>query len=539
MPTPTNKIDYDIDKINNPKQLKKIARNLLNELNILKNVLDSIPCSIYWKDKNGTYLGCNKYQAEMAGFNDASYIIGKTDYDFVWKDYAGELSMIDASVMRSKITADLEETPVIADGSKITMITRKAPLYDIDGKIQGIIGASIDITDLKRKKDGLLRKNEERVLFLERVIELMPGNVYWFDSYGNRLGCNGNMLKSLGLSNIEEYIGKTGLLPQEFEEKLKEINKEIITTDTPRIIEEESISREGDKIFYLTHRTPLHDKQDNVIGVVGISLDITERKKMEKALEKANEKALIEYNQMKNEFILNMEHDIRTPSGGISRMLEILADQEKIPDKKDILICLAKSAKQLYCLLNDIITFNKIVNVSAPILSKPFKLSDLIENIVSLEMPAAKLKELEVISVYQEGLPKIFIGDEFRVGKILLNLISNAIKFTPKGLVKISAKLASEVNTDKVLLAISIKDTGIGFPEEKINFLYEDFTRGDLSRQSKYKGAGLGLKIVKNFINDIGGEILVKSEVDKGTIFTVLLPLKTSLINGSSIEGML
>lgn len=536
-----NQIHFDFEKIDDPKKLKQIAKNLSTQLSALTNVLNSIPCSIYWKDRGGVYLGCNKYQAEMAGFDDASFMIGKTDHDFPWKDYAAQLGVIDSSVMRSNTVKDIEETPTIVDGSEIIMLTRKAPLYDEHGRIIGIIGASVDITERKKAEEEIYCKHKSHVMTLERIIELIPGNVYWSDKEGKFLGCNDSILRALNLKSRDECIGKTffDLYNRINAESMWTIDKEVIDSNIPKIFEEEGPSIESGKLIYLTHKIPLHDNQGNVFGLLSISFDITERKQMEKALQEANEKALIEYNQLKNDFILNMEHDIRTPTSGISKMVEILAEQESHAERKEILMVLAKSAKQLYHLLNDIITFNKIVNVSTPILYKPFRLSELIDNIIDLELPAAKLKDLEVMLVYQEGMPQLFIGDEFRIGRILLNLVSNAIKFTSKGLVKISVKVIKQIDVQNILLSISIRDTGIGIPEEKINFLYEDFTRGELSRQSKYKGAGLGLKIVKNFMNDIGGEILVKSEVDKGTTFSVMLPLKISLLNNSTVEDIL
>lgn len=153
-----------------------------------------------------------------------------------------------------------------------------------------------------------------------------------------------------------------------------------------------------------------------------------------------------------------------------------------------------------------------------------------------MEALAAEAKKLNIICEYAEDVPYILIGDSYRLQRILLNLTSNAIKFTQEGYVKIKIKLAKKVDDKKLVLRISIEDSGIGIPKELQINVYEKFNRLNPSNQGFYKGAGLGLSIVKQFISEMGGEIDLKSEVNIGSIFMCTLPFDLPLIDEIPLE---
>ena len=261
----------------------------------------------------------------------------------------------------------------------------------------------------------------------EQIITTLPGNVYWKDKNGNYLGCNEEFAKINKLHSTKDIVGKSDF---DFldEEKANLIHKNDITIvekDFEKTMEEEGLDEEGNAAIYLTKKVPLRDKKGRATGVVGISVDITDRKKMEKALKDAKEKAELA-NKVKTEFIRNIEHDIRTPLGGIWGMCEHLqATENENTERKMLLGEVAISAKDLLDYCNRIIDFARLELGAFPIAQKELDVRKLIDRIIHIEIPPAKLKKLNLVLDYDENVPKIIIGDEYRLERVLskLNLI--------------------------------------------------------------------------------------------------------------------
>ncbi|QLH43983.1 MAG: GHKL domain-containing protein [Coxiellaceae bacterium] len=154
-----------------------------------------------------------------------------------------------------------------------------------------------------------------------------------------------------------------------------------------------------------------------------------------------------------------------------------------------------------------------------------FNLSQLITSTINIELPAAKHKELTLTVDFDNNIPPVLIGDDYRLQRILINLLSNAIKFTHKGSVKLVVEQSVRENNNLIILKFIVEDTGIGIPIEKQNFIYEKFARISPSNKGIYEGAGLGLSIVKQFIEEMEGEIDLESEIDKGSKFICTIPL--------------
>ena len=365
---------------------------------------------------------------------------------------------------------------------------------------------------------------------LNQIVNCTPGSLYWKDLEGRYLGCNMFMVKTAGLSSQRDIIGKTDFdLWPENAEKLQENDQYVINTGETVFPEEEVKIPNGENMYFTGVKMPLKNENNEVIGVIGNSLDITKLKKTEKALRKAKEGAE-SANQIKADFIHNMEHDIRTPFAGIYGMANILARQETDPEKKENLTDIAQCAKELMDYCNNILDFSKIETSSLPILSKSFNLDKLIDRIITIETPAAKIKDLKLILDYDANLPNIIMGDPYRVKCMLINLISNAVKFTNEGYIKTSIRLSkTEHENRRVIVKFVVADSGIGISDEKKDFIYERFVKIAPSNIGLYKGQGLGLRIVKQFVNEMDGDIHLKSELGKGSIFTVLLPFNIPL----------
>ncbi len=268
----------------------------------------------------------------------------------------------------------------------------------------------------------------------------------------------------------------------------------VMQTGHPETIEEEYKNR-----WYLSFKSPLIE-DEQIIGVIGISLDITDRKQAEIA---------------RNEFLANMQHDLRTPFSGILAVSSLLYEQEENPNKKELQGLVIQSANRLLQLLDQILELSKLGD--HPIVYSQFNLQDAVKEIAELLNAEIQIKGLALAI----DCPKIdFCTDKMRLNRILINLLGNAVKFTEQG--SISLKI---ILTDSLVIMIS--DTGIGIPADKLNFIFDKFAKVKLSNtQPAFAGSGIGLHIVKQFVNDLGGFITVKSELGKGSSFTVSLPIQ-------------
>ena len=273
-----------------------------------------------------------------------------------------------------------------------------------------------------------------------------------------------------------------------------------------------------------------------IIGVVGTSIDITnditKLKQRELELIQAKEKAEAA-NQAKTEFLANMRHDIRTPLAGIVGFSEILKSEANEPRIKEYADNLIASSHALLGLMDEVLEAIKVSSGEIPLLKKKFNLSDTLTSITQLYAAKASEKNLDLSVVLGDNLPQFIIGDKIRFHRIALELVGNALNFTATGHVAIRAELGKQ-DQQSLVIRLTVSDTGIGIPKDKQQDIYVQFKRLTPSYQGIYKGAGLGLSIVKQFIDELGGEIYVDSGSGKGTVFTCLIPMQIPLLDDAS-----
>jgi len=383
------------------------------------------------------------------------------------------------------------------------------------------------------------------VKYFESIINCMPGNVYWLDKDSKVVGCNENVLKNFGFKHVDSMkgltfqdMGEIAHWPLETTMSFANDTLEVIQTKKAKLnIEEPPIpSFDGGLIHFLTSRVPLFNKNGDVIGIVGVSTDITERKKMEVNLLKEKKKAEIA-NLAKTEFLENMRHDIRTPLVGIIGFSELLQDITDPNTLNEYTTLLAQSCKELLRFLNEVLESIHVASGEIPLLKKKFSLRDVVGKLVTLNSPKAKDKKITLNIIGDDKIPKYVIGDPVRIYRIILELLVNALKFTPhSGHIDISLQLAKKTNNNLIVKLI-VADNGPGIPVDRQQELFMRFKRLVPSYQGIYKGSGLGLSIVKQFIDDLEGEIYIESLPAKsGTKFICLLPLKAALLNDA--EGI-
>ncbi|MCC5791665.1 MAG: response regulator [Legionellaceae bacterium] len=374
--------------------------------------------------------------------------------------------------------------------------------------------------------------------YYETIILCMPGNVYWLDTSLRARGCNQNVLDMFGLDDIHQFIGLS------FEEmakvcgwspiatqKFKSESIEVLHSKLPLLNREDPpiTHANGNVIHFLTHRVPILDKNNNILGVVGISIDNTERKEMIDKLEHAN--------SAKSQFIANMSHDIRTPLTGIVGLSDILFDTVSKPENKEYAKMLHLSGEQLLSLLNSVLEVVSSESISHDVIEfHSFALAEVLHNIFELQLPALKLKNLSLELQLDDDIPATIRTDKGKLYRIILNLLSNSIKFTEQGSISIHIS-KQDKGDNQSILCFDIIDTGIGIPKTETNKIFHAFYRVHPSYEGKYLGFGVGLHLVKQYVDALKGNISVKSVEGMGTRFRLLLPVEIPESDHHPIEA--
>jgi two-component system, OmpR family, aerobic respiration control sensor histidine kinase ArcB len=369
-------------------------------------------------------------------------------------------------------------------------------------------------------------------VFLRNITRSLPQYIFWKNKKSVYLGCNENFARLVGLNKPEDINGKTdrelnwqptGHSAEEFIKGDQDtLNGHPITNQ-----EETLVLPNGKKLITLVSKLPIIDDDHRVLGIVGYFSDITGLKQKERKLRQARQQAEAA-NQAKSAFITNISHDMRTPLSGIIGTAQQLAERLQNKSDKDIAHDLIQSSEILLNFLNEVVEFSKYAAGDLPVYDIQFNLREIVDHIVQLIKPSVQEKKLDLRIKYDAKIPSMLIGDPVRIQRILLNLVSNAIKFTAHG--SIDLRLTCMWRKHRhLVIQFEVNDTGIGIPPDKQALIFTRFERLHPAYQGRYPGFGLGLALVKQFITELDGEISVNSREDQGACFTVLIPLRESL----------
>ena len=388
------------------------------------------------------------------------------------------------------------------------------------------------------KLQKIVEDQKDEISQLKNIIDDLPGDIYWKRCVGGKLIYSGmnragtDSLHKMGFRwKIKDIIGKTddSLFDKETADIFIRNDWDVIHEGVARTKEETAILPSGKKIIQLSTKRPLLDKQGHTIGIAGVSIDITELKETQSALQIALEKAKAA-SHAKTEFLENMRHDIRTPMSGIVGCARIIQSKPNDPETvSEYAEDLVQSSESLLNFLNRILEGIKVATGEMPLLKRKFNFKKNIQDIIDLNKSLAAKKNLSLTLEVDEEVPPYLIGDPVRFQRIILELVTNALRFTQQGSIDVEVKLKKR-KTQQDVIEIKVRDTGMGISKDKQEAIFTRFTRLTPAHQGIYKGLGLGLSIVKQLVDDLGGEIYVDSQLKQGTTFTCLLPFQEPLV---------
>lgn len=396
------------------------------------------------------------------------------------------------------------------------------PIYDHERYI-GHLWSFEDIT-ARTHAETDLRQREEKY---RGIIENMSLGLVEADLKDHLLYANQSFCDMTGFCN-EELTGRR-------------LSPLLLTGDDLKLVESKLVSRElgvadsyeiavttktGERKWLLVSGAPLYNDFQELIGSIGIYLDVTPQKHLEDSLREA--KGLAEIStRAKQEFLANMSHEIRTPMNAIQGMSQLLAKTPLDEVQANYLHAITASAENLLVIINDILDLSKIEAGRMALEQIGFSPSAVYAQVEKTIQYKAEEKGLSFETRIDPQVPDVLLGDPYRLTQVLLNLAGNSVKFTERGTIVVGCAVVEWLAGDEVLVEFSVQDTGVGIDAEYLTQVFDDFSQEDSSVTRKFGGTGLGLGISKKLVELLGGELLIESEKNRGTTsrFVLRLPV--------------
>ncbi|ETA69311.1 MAG: hypothetical protein PWQ75_512 [Methanolobus sp.] len=526
----------DLDSMDIPDSVK---RELFQKTALLSGLLRSVPDLVFFKDTDGIFLSCNEMFSRYVG-KPASEIIGKTSHDIFDRSRADFFRSNDKRVLESGHSYKSVEWIDRADGKRILLETFKTPLFTEEHELIGVVGVGRDITERKRAEIELKDKKNELFQIVNGspipafVINKDHDIIYWNKACENTTGIKSKDIIGTRNSWMPFYDSKRPVLADLIVDNcLNDIEK--VYGDKklqPSFVEggyqaEDYFDVIGRWILFTA--APIRDHNNEIIGAIETLQDISLSKQAEQAMLEA--KMLAENtSRTKSEFLCNMNHELRTPLNLILGYADLLLAEETgtlNEEQRHFSEIIKFAGSRFLDLVDSLIYIAEIeegkMELDVDLFSVPNLMSDVKRMLSSQALKKGVSLEFDI-----HPSVTVVYADKSKIKTILHHLISNGIKFTPSGGTVLVIIRQNQNNELKLI----VKDDGIGISEEDQKRLYNAFVQLDWSLNRKFEGSGLGLSIVKKFVEAQGGTISLKSKPGEGSTFEVLLPLSSSENSG-------
>lgn len=523
------KLNADLEE-----EIKQRTLQLSESESKFRQLVEKATEVIYNVDINGLITYVNNVGIEQYGYSEED-ILGKPFTIFIPESYRKACFEHYKEFMLSGKSSDYYETPVMTKfGSQSWFGQNTNRVVDNDGTIYFSVFAR-DINQRRRAEEALSLAKleiEKSEIKYRSIIENMQLGLLEVDLNNTIIKVYPHFNEMTGYEG-NELIGKNApkVFDVEGNEKVKERQNQIQNSGGTGIYELQLRKKNGDLIWVMISGAPFYDEHGNVAGSIGIHYDITDRKNLEEELIQAKKKAEAAQEAEKL-FLASMSHEIRTPLNAIIGMSHLMNETTLDKTQKDYLQILQSSANILQHLISDILDISKIDSSSFELNINSLNLHELCTSLLRSFDYKKQNKPIEFILDFDETIKHQIFSDAQALSQVLINLISNAEKFTAEGNITLSVKNERDNVDGKTKICMSVQDTGVGISEEKQAHIFDRFKQADKSISSEYGGTGLGLYISRQLVNLLGGELRVVSKEGHGACFYFCFEAELDLSSG-------
>lgn len=504
---------------------KKHDENLLSTYLRLTNLILNLNSGILVEDEHRKIVLTNEKFCQMFHISEQpSDLIGKSCIEVTRPAKA----MFKDTVAYTSSVRQLLHERQIALGQEFRMVDGRVLVFDYipitsEGKYLGHVWQYQDVTEERLAQDAI-RQSEEKY---RGIMENMELGLLEVDLSGHITRAYPRFCDMVGYME-HEILGKKAtdlFIPQEFQPTVKQ---QMVDRLRGRggIYESQFIRKDGSRVWMLISGAAILNPEGQILGTIGIHYDITAQKNLQLELEQAKVHAE-QAQAAEKQFLANMSHEIRTPLNAIVGMSHLLYDTPLNEEQKEYLTLIKNSANILLSLISDVLDIAKIHSGKMEVSPKEFDLVGLIRTLEKTFQHKLENKTVNMLADVDPRLNTLVIGDDLMLNQILLNLLSNAEKFTEKGLIGVRVRQKERQNK-QITIEFEVFDTGIGIPEEKLELVFQSFRQVDGDIKRKFGGTGLGLSIVKSLVELQDGTIRAESDLGKGTKFIFELTYEDS-----------
>lgn len=517
--------------LNSHIQRRKAAEEeaIINEEKY-KNIIDESGAIIFTTNMEGRFTFVNEMACRVTGFAQEE-LLNKSYIDLVHPIWQDQLLKFYSNALQKGELETQTKFPINCKNGEMKWVEQTAVIVLQKGQPMGFHCVTKDITEsyqLEREKKYLYQ-------LFQSIMDNSPQAIFIKSTEGRYIHVNKQFCELLMLTELE-IVGKTDdeLFGKSLTLHYRNKETQVIKTQTPARLRQNFNSKKGIRTFSI-ELFPLFDHTNEILGVSGIASDITDAVQNQRNLISALKRAESAEKHTQS-FLANMSHEIRTPLNSIIGLSYQLLKSDLRQKEHGFVRTIHAASEHLLVLINDILDTSKIEAGKLGLDQTSFSLRELIGLMVELLRQKADEKNIQIVTEIDPLLFEHHIGDPHRLKQILLNLLTNAVKFTPKGMIRITCKV-EEDEARQQAIALSIIDTGIGIEQEYVDRIFTKFSQEDKSTTRKYGGTGLGMFITKSLVELMGGTITVSSQKEIGTHVRINLSLPKNLVPVIQLTG--